>query len=71
MLVNGPSVKSGIDIGIAGLGIIATSIAAPELILFCTIYGFTDIGVTWATGNSISGWIDYGVHQGINYFTEE
>ena len=71
MIVNGPSVKSGIDIGIAGLGIIATSIAAPELILFCTIYGFTDIGVTWATGNSISGWIDYGVHQGINYFTEE
>ena len=71
MFVNGPSVKSGIDVGIAGLGIIATSIAAPELILFCTIYGIADIGITWATGNSISGWIDYRVNQGINYFTEE
>lgn len=75
MWFNGVSVRSGIDLGVASVGLVAGTVLAGtmvgvELILFCTIYGFADIGVTCLTGNSISGWIDYGVHQGINYFTE-
>jgi hypothetical protein len=71
MYYNGISVRNSIDAGVALAGIATTIVAGPELLFFCTMYGFADIGVTCLTGNSISGWIDCGITNGINYFTKE
>jgi hypothetical protein len=67
---NGLSIRNGIDLGVAAVGVATAFVAGPELLFFCTIYGFADIGVTCLTGNSISSWIDYGITSGINYLEE-
>ena len=51
-------------------GVVATSIAAP-IVTGVAIYGVADLGVNLLTGTSISGWIEQGIQQGVNYYKEE